>query len=841
MKINKPQSKLKHLAIAFSVVFGLTACFDSDDNDQIVVEPPPTPPVNVAPVVSSSAVTSAEEGVLYTYTFTATDADVGDTLVLASVTLPGSGWLTFDIATGVLSGTPAAGDAGDNAVSLTVSDGTDTVTQDFTIVVAAAPVVNTAPVFTSTGPTMGTVGTAITYTATATDADAGDTLTYALVTQLGDLATDAAFDTDTGVLTFTPEAAGDYLVEITVTDGTDTVTQDFTIVVAAAPVVNTAPVFTSTGPTMGTVGTAITYTATATDADAGDTLTYALVNQLGDLATDAAFDTDTGVLTFTPEAAGDYLVEITVTDGVIADPVSQTFTIVVTEASNVVLTVFEDAEVPEWAFFTDASAGAEVISDVAPYNEVVQFSISSTNANTVAGFTARTAGTPFDASAYASTGALSFDMKVVTNTPGADTPWYLKLEAGVGGPNTGDYALSSSNEGLAPVTGDWQTYTFDLADLAAAGVDLSAIDIMLIFPAYGQGAGAVYLVDNFKLENFGNPGPTPERTFAGTWQVEPVAGSLGVGPARGDISWFAIDDAGVTQRSCFYDDGYVFGRDGTFNNDLGDDTWVEEWQSGSPDACGAAVAPYDGAVSQTWTYTEGENEDVGTLLIDGLGGYTGIPKANNDGELPAVSAPLGITYEVTWEDDNTVVIDIESGANVWWRYRMIKTVQTDPVAVAGVADTADFGDLLNGGFENGLDDWLATGSVSVVTPDTGSNFVKIATTGEASIYQDGIGAGTYTAGQAITVSFEMKGTAGPSAEVVGILYTDNLGGEPAVTKTDFLRPSLNADWTPYTFDFIVGEPVGATGVSLRLSGVCGAVAGCFIEANIDNIKIALTN
>lgn len=203
-------------------------------------------------------------------------------------------------------------------------------------------------------------------------------------------------------------------------------------------------------------------------------------------------------------------------------------------------------------------------------------------------------------------------------------------------------------------------------------------DRMIVVVESGTGVFWQFVMQ--KLESFGNPGPAPERTFAGTWQVEPVAGSLGVGPARGDISWFAIDDAGVTQRSCFYNDGYVFGRDGTFNNDLGDDTWVEEWQSGSSDACGAPVAPYDGALSQSWTYTEGENEDVGTLLIDGLGGYMGIPKANNDGELPAVSAPPSITYEVTWEDDNTVVIDIESGTNVWWRYRMIKTVQPDPVA-----------------------------------------------------------------------------------------------------------------------------------------------------------------
>jgi hypothetical protein len=55
---------------------------------------------------------------------------------LASTTAPA--WLNFDIATGILSGTPAAGDVGNQAVTLTVTDGTDTVTQEFVIVVTAA-------------------------------------------------------------------------------------------------------------------------------------------------------------------------------------------------------------------------------------------------------------------------------------------------------------------------------------------------------------------------------------------------------------------------------------------------------------------------------------------------------------------------------------------------------------------------------------------------------------------------------------------------------------------------------------------------------------------------------
>ncbi|MDM7860386.1 glycoside hydrolase family 16 protein [Alteromonas sp. ASW11-36] len=209
-------------------------------------------------------------------------------------------------------------------------------------------------------------------------------------------------------------------------------------------------------------------------------------------------------------------------------------------------------------------------------------------------------------------------------------------------------------------------------------------DRMIVTVESGTGIWWQFVMQ--KLESFGTPGPAPERTFAGTWQVEPVAGSLGVGPARGDISWWAIDDAGVTTRACFYDDEYVFDRDGTFDNVLGDDTWLEAWQGVTGEECGTPVAPHDGAADYTWTYTEA-TEDTGTLLIDGLGGYMGIPKAVNAGELPAVSVPANVTYEVTWENDNTVIIDIEAGPGVWWRYRMIKTVQPAPVEVSPVVGT----------------------------------------------------------------------------------------------------------------------------------------------------------
>ena len=156
----------------------------------------------------------------------------------------------------------------------------------------------------------------------------------------------------------------------------------------------------------------------------------------------------------------------------------------------------------------------ETITD-ADKGDVIKFNINDNN-GTVLGFSTRGghfpddftgASSPFDASLLLDlNGRLTFDMKVVT-PPTSDTTWLLKAEAGDGGPNTGDVALSDSNEGVTPVTGQWQTYTFPLSLLQERGLDLSAIDVLMVFPAWQTGAGAEYLITNVAIE--GDVGESP--------------------------------------------------------------------------------------------------------------------------------------------------------------------------------------------------------------------------------------------------------------------------------------------------------------------------------------------
>ncbi|MGX1929360.1 hypothetical protein [Flagellimonas sp. 2504JD4-2] len=199
----------------------------------------------------------------------------------------------------------------------------------------------------------------------------------------------------------------------------------------------------------------------------------------------------------------------------------------------------------------------------------------------------------------------------------------------------------------------------------------------------------------------------PPVSLAGTWRMAPEAGSLGVGPAPGDISWFAIDDQGVIDRACYFDDTYVFGGDGSFMNVLGADTWIEGWQGGS-DACGAPVAPHDGSGAATFVYDQG----AGTLTIDGTGSYLGLPKAVNAGELPNVAVPTSITYNITLADNNnTMNVVIESGSGVFWQYKLIKD---EPSPLEGTWRMAPEAGSLGVGPAPGDTSWFAIDDQGVI-------------------------------------------------------------------------------------------------------------------------------
>ncbi|WP_420573716.1 PKD domain-containing protein [Kordia sp.] len=256
-----------------------------------------------------------------------------------------------------------------------------------------------------------------------------------------------------------------------------------------------------------------------------------------------------------------------------------------------------------------------------------------------------------------------------------------------------------------PLTADaWTTIEIPIAEYVDQGLSVNEI-FQLKFVGTPWAAGTVF-IDNIYFYKEATATPT----IAGTWKMSPVAGSLAVGPSPGSGEWFSISDAQVAERACYYDDTYVFGTDGSFSNVLGADTWIEGWQSGSGDACGAPIAPHDGSNAATYSY----NETAGTVTLNGIGAYIALPKANNAGELsnPA-DAPSSITYNVTLEDANNMTVMIEAGSGVFWTFKLVRDGDVPMSPLAGSWSIAPEAGSLAVGPSAGSGEWFSISDAQV--------------------------------------------------------------------------------------------------------------------------------
>lgn len=239
---------------------------------------------NIAPVITSTAITEATESVLYQYTITATDAE-SDPLTFSVVVKPT--WLNFSPSTGLLSGTPTDSNIGDHEVTLQVTDGNKSTQQSFTISVAPAPE-NQPPEFDPTGTLTATEGSLFSKTITATDPD-GDTVTIAAKS----LPAWLTFVPSTGVLSGIP-ANSDFTLNkviLTATDGIITTPVEITLTIN----INTIPSFVSTPVKSVIAGQVYNYTFSAIDTD-GDIVTITAPT----LPAWLTFDTTTNTLTGAP-------------------------------------------------------------------------------------------------------------------------------------------------------------------------------------------------------------------------------------------------------------------------------------------------------------------------------------------------------------------------------------------------------------------------------------------------------------------------------------------------------------------------------------------------------------
>jgi hypothetical protein len=314
----------------------------------------------------------------------------------------------------------------------------------------------------------------------------------------------------------------------------------------------------------------------------------------------------------------------------------------------------------------------------------------------------------------------------------------------------------------------------------------------------------------------------------GTWKLAGQAGSLAVGPALNNLTWFSSSLGDVTTRACLFDDSIKFAPGGVMTHYMDGSTWLEAWQ-GAPEGCGTPVAPHTGGAA-TYTF----DAALGTLTVNGLGAHIGLAKVHNAGELTSPAGAVStITYNVAFSNGgNTMTAQINFGPG-WWQFVYQKTVIINPPTpnITFKVDMSQYtGPAYTGVFVNGtFNGWNGTSN-----PMSDANLDGV---WEATVP---IGAG------AIEYKFTLDGWNGQEQFVGGETCTVTNGGftnrSYTVTGDAVLGTvcynSCTACASNVTFKVDMANYTGAafTGVFLNgtFNGWCGS-CNPMTDANMDGI------
>lgn len=282
---------------------------------------------NLAPSIVSVPVVEAIVGVNYQYAVMATDPNAGDILTFALGAFPDG--MTIDTATGVINWVPDAAQAGVHEITVVVSDDRNASSAQAFQLTVGEP--NLAPLFSTTSLPDAIENVGYVATVAATDPNAGDQIVYSLVSGPAGLVIDA----QTGQINWLPRdnQVGANEVQFRATDSGG-LFSDITLSIQVQAV-NDAPVIVSLAPDAAQPQTLYRYQLTVEDPDAGDTLTYALVQAPAGMTVSAA-----GLIEWTPPSNADatYPVQVTVTDAAgLSD--SQSFTLIVANRDPVIISI----------------------------------------------------------------------------------------------------------------------------------------------------------------------------------------------------------------------------------------------------------------------------------------------------------------------------------------------------------------------------------------------------------------------------------------------------------------------------------------------------------------------
>lgn len=284
------------------------------------------PPPNQAPAADAGADQSVTAGVEVTLQGGGSSDPDADPLTFEWRSLSSPGGVTvslIDGATAQARFTPTT--LGAYAFELTVSDGELAARDTVLVTVAAA---NRVPVVDAGTDQSVTLGDVATVTATASDPD-GDPLTFAWTVAgrpAGSAATLSA--TNTPSVSITPDVAGAYTLQVTVSDGRGGQAVDSVKVAASAAGMNRAPIADAGFDLNGTETIPISLEGAGSSDPDGDPLTFAWTFlSVPEGSSAEIIGGSFASASFTPDVEGVYVVQLEVSDGEFTSSDTATITV----------------------------------------------------------------------------------------------------------------------------------------------------------------------------------------------------------------------------------------------------------------------------------------------------------------------------------------------------------------------------------------------------------------------------------------------------------------------------------------------------------------------------------
>lgn len=284
-------------------------------------------------VITSALSAGGTAGQLFTYSLTAE----GTAPITRSMTgVPA--WASFDVGSGLLSGTPPA--QGVFTITLGAVNGIGSDSKTLTVTIAAPPPTPTPPVITSALTASGVVGQAFSYSITATGQ-------VPMTFSATGLPAWASLDTNTGVISGTPSVGGSVSISMTATNGLGADTKSLTLSISSPPAI------TSSLAESAVAGQAFSYTLTALG-------TAPVTFSASSVPAWASFDAMTGVLSGTPTAEGSSSVGFTATNAAGSD--SETLVITVRTVPSITSALTATATVGVGFSYTVTSSGTAPVT-----------------------------------------------------------------------------------------------------------------------------------------------------------------------------------------------------------------------------------------------------------------------------------------------------------------------------------------------------------------------------------------------------------------------------------------------------------------------------------------------